>query len=299
MWAHSECVVGYSSGADVQAFRLDSDTVVHRRCNPLGAAEIALCGLHGDVPKKKLNLLQLAAGGTAEASATSTEIVGRKFADADLAGELLDDMPDELFRYSFAPNSTCATHPPEKATRANSGRRCPVIQQAMHPIRDGNGSNVTTLSPQVHDCPMPFALLKVAQGQLASSCRRSPQASSRASSARSRLPLICSGLGACQSACPCSAVNQLPSLTPSFFTPLTRRIPAAKSALRRPQSDASYASRRTAPRRRLMVPGARLRFQMQSVPDDHRFAERQSWLGAVPLHEFVYGMPIAALGIGT
>ena len=39
---------------------------------------IALRGLHGDVAKKELNLLQFAAGGTAEASATSTEVVGRQ-----------------------------------------------------------------------------------------------------------------------------------------------------------------------------------------------------------------------------
>ena len=77
--------------------------------------------------------------------------------------------------------------------------------------------------------------------------------------ARSRLPLIRSRSGACQRAWLWSAVNQLPSLTPSFLTPLTRRIPAAKSALSSPQSAASYARRRTAPSRRLMVPGARLR----------------------------------------
>jgi hypothetical protein len=34
-------------------------------------------------------------------------------------------------------------------------------------------------------------------------------------------------------------LHRLPSLTPSFFTPLTRRIPAAKSALSNPQSAAS------------------------------------------------------------
>src|SRR6516225_2247257 len=96
---------------------------------------------------------------------TSTEVVGREFADANLGGELLDDMPDELFRYSFAPNSTCATHPPEKAACANSGGPCPVIQKTMHPIRDRNGPNVTTLSAQVHDCPMTFALLEMAHGQ--------------------------------------------------------------------------------------------------------------------------------------
>jgi hypothetical protein len=35
----------------------------------------------------------------------------------------------------------------------------------MHPIRNRNGSNVTGLSAQVYDCPMPFALLEVADSQ--------------------------------------------------------------------------------------------------------------------------------------
>jgi len=117
------------------------------------------------VSKKELNLLQFAAGGAAEPSATSTKIVGREFANANLGGELLDDMPDELFRYSFAPNSTGTTHTPEKAAPVNSGGFCPIIQQAMHPVRNRNRSNVTSLSAQVNDCPMTFALLKVADSQ--------------------------------------------------------------------------------------------------------------------------------------
>src|SRR5207249_11457431 len=40
---------------------------------------------------------------------------------------------------------------------------------------------------------------------------------------------------------------------------LDATIPAAKSALSRPHSDASCAKRRTAPSRRLIVPGARCR----------------------------------------
>ena len=36
----------------------------------------------------------------------------------------------------------------------------------MHPIRDGNGPNVTVLSAQVYDCPMPLPLLEVRKGQL-------------------------------------------------------------------------------------------------------------------------------------
>jgi hypothetical protein len=117
------------------------------------------------VAKKKLNLLQFAAGSAAEPSASSTEIVRCELVDASLSGELLDDVPDELFRYSFSPGSPSATHVPKKLTRFNSSRMCLFVQQAMHPIRDGNGSNVTSLSPQVHDCPMPFTLLEVAESQ--------------------------------------------------------------------------------------------------------------------------------------
>jgi hypothetical protein len=93
-----------------------------------------------------------------------------------------------------------------------------------------------------------FAFLEVIDHLARRSCLRRPHARSIASSARSRLSRSRWGSGACHRAFPCSGVNQLPSLTPSFLTPLTRRIPAAKSALRSPQSAASYARRRTAPR---------------------------------------------------
>jgi hypothetical protein len=41
-----------------------------------------------------------------------------------------------------------------------------------------------------------------------------------------------------------------------FHSSFTRRIPAARSGLNSPQSTASYASRRTAAKRRLMVDDA-------------------------------------------
>src|SRR5262245_60871758 len=55
------------------------------------------------------------------------------------------------------------------------------------------------------------------------------------------------------------ADNQFPSRIPSFFAPLTRRIPAASSGLSKPASAASYANRRIAASRTLIVPGAKLR----------------------------------------
>jgi hypothetical protein len=71
-FGHPDWIVGNSSGADASGFRLHSDTVIYGRCDPLGAAEVTLGGLHGNVPEQKLNLLQFAAGGAAEPSATST-----------------------------------------------------------------------------------------------------------------------------------------------------------------------------------------------------------------------------------
>jgi integrase len=53
-----------------------------------------------------------------------------------------------------------------------------------------------------------------------------------------------------------SAVSQFPTRTPSLRTPFTRRMPAVRSGLRSPQSDASYASRRIAANLRLIVDGA-------------------------------------------
>jgi hypothetical protein len=117
------------------------------------------------VPKEKLNLLQVAAGGPAEPSATSTEIVRREFADANLGGEFLDYMPNHLFRHSFAPNSTGAAYTAKKTSDIDSSRGRPIIQKVVHPIRNGDGSNVTGLPAEVHNCPMPFALLKMANSQ--------------------------------------------------------------------------------------------------------------------------------------
>lgn len=51
----------------------------------------------------------------------------------------------------------------------------------------------------------------------------------------------------------CSAVSQFPARAPCFFARLTRRMPAAKSGLSKPASDASYARRRTAANLRLIV----------------------------------------------
>jgi hypothetical protein len=56
-----------------------------------------------------------------------------------------------------------------------------------------------------------------------------------------------------------AALIGMPRRTPIRRTPLTRRMPAASSGLSKPESVASYATRLTAARRRLIVVGARCR----------------------------------------
>jgi hypothetical protein len=75
-------------------------------------------------------------------------------------------VPDQLFGHSFTPNSASAAHPPEETAHVDTGGRGPFIQQAMHPLRNGNGPNVTGLASQVYDRPMPFTLLELIKGQL-------------------------------------------------------------------------------------------------------------------------------------
>jgi hypothetical protein len=117
------------------------------------------------VSKKKLDLLQFPSGGAAEPSATSSEIVRRQFANADLRGELLFDVPNDLFRHSFAPNPSGAAYTPEETTSLDFSRRCQGIQKTGHPPGNRDGSNVTGLPTEVNNSPMPFALLKMVNGQ--------------------------------------------------------------------------------------------------------------------------------------
>ena len=85
---------------------------------------------------------------------------------------------------------------------------------------------------------------------------------------------------------PCSVDSQLPTLTPSRFAPFIRRMPAARSGLRRLQSEASYANRGTAARRKLIVAGGvSPLLQGYSVPGHNGSIERQPWLRTVPVDE--------------
>ncbi len=102
-------------------------------------------------------------------------------------------------------------------------------------------------------------LCKLSSVSSASSRRRRPHPSRMARIARLRFPVRVCPSGTCQRTAASPTVSQLPKREPSLRTPLTRWMPAANPGLNSPQSAASYANRRTAAIRTLIVPGARPR----------------------------------------
>jgi hypothetical protein len=131
----------------------------------LSAAKVAFGGLHGNVAKQELNLLQLAASGSAKPRAASAEIVWRELANADLGSKLFDDVPYEFFRHPFAPDFASTTHTAEETASGDSSGFRPLVQETPHPIRNRDGSDVPSFPAKVYDCPMFFALLKMAYRQ--------------------------------------------------------------------------------------------------------------------------------------
>lgn len=137
------------------------------------------------------------------------------------------------------PMPSVFVHSAEQLAGGQFGCLEPVIQRDLtHP-----GIGIVRVSPALPfrsmDRPVFLTLLDVAKLQIHRLVSPNGIREENCEEARSRLPLSGWPSGACQRPRDCSGVNQLPARTPSFLTPLTRRMPAARSGLRRPQSAAS------------------------------------------------------------
>jgi len=112
---------------------------------------------------------------------------------------------------------------------------------------------MSAFTSQISDHPMTFPKLKILETQDVTSALRRPHPMRSARRARLRQLRRLSRLSVLSNFLPSSAASQFPTRTPKRLTPLTRRMPAARSGLSRPQSDASYASRRIAANLKLIV----------------------------------------------
>jgi hypothetical protein len=110
------------------------------------------------------------------------------------------------------------------------------------------------------------------------------------------LPFRVCGSGVCQKR-RASAVSQLPSLTLNFLGPLTRRMLAANSGLSKPAYAASYASRRTAASRPLIVAARAAVLEENAKVRNHYFVKGKSWLRTIPLNKLIDGMSVSPFGL--
>ena len=120
------------------ALGLYADPVIDGGPNALLAAEVSLCRLNRGVPKPKLNLLQLASRGMAEARTCPPEVVRREPVTARFAGVLTNDVPDRLFRQSVTPGAPVLVFPAEQFSASSP---VPAFPSILTPLRPGSRRN--------------------------------------------------------------------------------------------------------------------------------------------------------------
>ena len=206
--------------------------------------------------KQKLDLLQFPAGFVAQASACAAKVVRSNIVQATFRTSGLYHAPNDLRTESAVSDALGFIDGPKYRAGVDTGGGHPVIHGRFHPAWHWNGPDVATFADHVGDYPMFFALLEAVDSQPGyfrpSKTTSQENSNHRVVPSAAQTTLVEDG----KEGLPCAAVNQLPIRIPCFFTPFTRRIPAARSGLNSPESAASYASRRTAAKRRLIVDDA-------------------------------------------
>ena len=182
--------------------------------------------------------------------------LGASFLDAGPSGGGAHDVPQHLRRHAVAPDPAGLVDRVEHRAARDGGRGGPRVDVVLHPRGDRHRSHVSAFADEIRNHPVLLTLLNrlnVQRQQLgAAEATANQHGDHRLVSQLARVRRVV----ASRSRRPCSGVSQLPRRTPMRRTPFTRRIPAASSGLKRPPSAASYAMRRTAANRRLIVAGA-------------------------------------------
>ena len=183
--------------------RFDAEVVVHGSLNPLLAAEIPFCCLHGNVAQKELNLLQFAACGMAQLCARAAKIMWSEPRKTEFLRALFHDVPDHPLRYSITPMLACSTDASKQPSCRNPGRHDPQIQGRLDPAGHRYGPDVSAF------CLRRWTIAQWSSrrcmwvnSRSANSRRLRPQPSRMARIARSRLPLSVSGSGAARACGP-------------------------------------------------------------------------------------------------
>ena len=145
--------------------RLDSDSIIDRRPNPLLATQVAFSGLNGDVSQKELDLLQLSSRGVAESGTRSAKVMRSQFLQSDPFRRILHDVPDGLLRHAFTQSPAHLGHPTEDLASVDSRGMQPDTQLFHYPTGDRNGANVSCFTLQIDNGPVFLPLFQMFESQ--------------------------------------------------------------------------------------------------------------------------------------
>jgi len=91
--------------------------------------------------------------------------VWRQLRHANALGGFLHNVPNRLHRHAISPCPSYFVDPAEKFPSINCGCGEPIVQFGSHPIGNWNRSNVASLTDQINNGPVLFALLEMIQSQ--------------------------------------------------------------------------------------------------------------------------------------
>jgi hypothetical protein len=145
--------------------RFYPDVVIDSTANALLASKIALRGLNRDVPKKELDLFELAPCGLAESRTGPAQVMRSQVRNTDFLCRVFHDAPNRLDRNAITSRLPSSIDASEETPILDSRCYDPILQLLPNPIRNGNCSNVTAFTDQIDDRPTSLPLLQVSEPQ--------------------------------------------------------------------------------------------------------------------------------------
>jgi hypothetical protein len=146
-------------------------------------------------------------------------------------GVLFHYVPDYSFGHTVAPVLARAADTSEYPAGGQIGRGTPDIHGGLHPLWHRHGPDMPTLADEVDYGPVLFALLEMPEIQVSQFSPSEPASKQDRKDRSVSLTLYRIPVRRLPQPASPSAVSHFPSLTPSFLTLFTRRMPAANSGL--------------------------------------------------------------------
>ena len=189
--------------------------------------------------KKELDLFQLTSRGLTQTSASPAKIMGGQFRHTDPSCAVLHNVPDRFFRHAVSQSPPHLCNPAKDSSPVNSRSPQPPVQLPLYPVGDWNRSDVPRLANQVNNSPVVFSLLQVIYPEADSLMPSQPTCQQQSKKRSVPFPFEALAIRCLPKRVSLVCCQPVSRRTPSFFTPLTRRIPPARSELSSPQSAAS------------------------------------------------------------